>query len=277
MLMIKSGRCEFSFRETGHFITDKEWIHPDVTQKTHQVIFVTAGEVHINEDGKEYSLKRGDTLYLKAHKRHYGFKPSVGFTSFYWVHFFLNDFSLFPDFPVILNNFDNFQILKELLHYSAVPNPDAFHLDILCANILMQLCNENSKKDDVPKIARDIFEWIRINASAKLSVTDVANFFNFTPEYMTRLTKKYFDTSLKSLICNFIVSQAKNLLLNSNYSIKEIASILEFNCSNSFIKFFKYHVHKTPREYRNFYSRTTLNNNNENKANGILLNEFKES
>ena len=89
----------------------------------------------------------------------------------------------------------------------------------------MQLCNENSKKDDVPKLARDIFEWIRINASAKLSVTDVANFFNFTPEYMTRLTKKYFDTSLKSLICNFIVSQAKNLLLNSNYSIKEIAEI----------------------------------------------------
>lgn len=275
--MIESGSYEFSFRQAGHFITDKEWIHPDIAQATHQIIFVVAGEVHICENGKEYSLKRGDALFLRANKRHYGFKYSTGFTSFYWLHFFLNDFSCFPGFPATLNDFDNFQLVKELLHYSAVPEPNTFQLDILCANILMQLCNANIKKDTVPKLANDIFAWIRINANAKLSVTDVAAFFNFTPEYMSRITRKYFNVSLKALINNFIVSQAKNLLINSNYSVKEIASILEFSSSNSFIKFFKYHIHKTPMEYKNFYSRTYLNNNNENKANGILLKEFKEN
>lgn len=274
--MIKSGSYEFSFSKIGHFITDKEWIHPSINQTTHQVIFVIAGDVHIVEKEKEYSLKRGDTLFLEANHRHYGFKHSVGFTSFYWLHFFLNDFSCFPNFPVTLNNFDNFQLLKEILHYSLVPNPKTFQLDILCANILLQLCNANAKEDDIPKIARDIFEWVRINASARLSVTDVARFFNFTPEYISRITKKYFNTSLKVLINNFIVSQAKNLLCNSSYSIKEISSLLEFRNSNSFIKFFKYHVHRTPMEYKNFYSRTLLNNNNENKAGGILLNEFTE-
>ena len=276
VIMIKSDKSEFSFQKVGHFITDKEWIHPDIIQTTHQLIFVVAGEVHMCENGKNYSLKRGDTLFLEANKRHYGFERSTGFTSFYWLHFFLNDFSCFPNFPVTMNNFDNFQLIKELLHYSAMPDTHTFQLDILCANIIIQLCNANIRKGDVPKLANDIFAWIRINANANLSVTDVSDFFRFTPEYISRITQKYFNAPLKALINNFIVSQAKNLLLNSNYSVKEISSILEFSSSNSFTKFFKYHVHKTPMEYKNFYSRTHLNNNNENKANGILLREFTE-
>ncbi len=136
---------------------------------------------------------------------------------------------------------------------------------------LQQLCNSNKESDSVPKIAHEIFEWIRINASAKLNVSHVADFFKYSPEYIGRITKKYYDISPKGLINNFVISQANNLLSNSNYSIKEISTMLEFDNPNSFVKFYKYHERITPTEYKNSYSRTVFNNNKENTAEGLLI------
>ena len=32
--MIKLGDSNFSFAQIGHFITDKDWIHPSINQRT---------------------------------------------------------------------------------------------------------------------------------------------------------------------------------------------------------------------------------------------------
>lgn len=269
--MIKLGDSNFSFTQIGHFITDKNWIHPSINQRTHQIIFVTSGEVHIVEKDNVYDLKSGDTLFLEAGQTHFGCAESTGFTSFFWMHFLLDDFSCFPDFPILLNNYTNYPPIKELIHHHLSPNRNQIRLDLLCANIIQNMCDKNSTEKEVPKLAHDIFEWIRINASARLGVNDVSNYFNFTPEYMGRITKKYFNSSIKKLINSFVTAQAKNMLSNSNYSIKEISSFLEFPDANSFIKFFKYHVRVTPTEYRNSYTRTVMNNNSENKADGLLV------
>ncbi len=269
--MIRAGNCKFSFANIGQFITDKEWIHPSINQKTHQIIFVVSGDVHIVEQGEDYHLTRGDTLFLEANQTHYGIKYSSGLTSFYWLHFLLNDFSCFPNFPKTLSNFQDFQALKELLHYTLTPDCAVFQKDILCANILQKLCNANTSIDTIPKIAREIFEWVRINASAKLTVAHVAAFFKFSPEYIGRITKKYYDISPKGMINGFVISQANNLLSNTNYSIKEISGMLEFDSPNAFVKFYKYHERVTPTEYKNSFSRTIYNNNKENTADGLLI------
>jgi len=269
--MIRYGNAKFSYANIGHFLTDKEWIHPSINQKTHQIIFVASGDVYIVEKDQEYHLTRGDTLFLEANETHYGFRYSNGLTSFYWMHFMLNDFSCFPNFPKTLNNFQDFLSLKELLHRSLTPDSSIFQKDILCANILLKLCNANADNDSIPKIAHEIFEWIRINANAKLSVSHVAGFFKYTPEYIGRITKKYYDIAPKELINRFVVSQANNLLSNSNYSVKEISSILEFDSPNSFVKFYKYHAGVTPTEYKNIYPRTEYNNDKENIADGLLI------
>lgn len=269
--MIKLGESNFSFAQIGQFVTDKDWIHPSINQRTHQIIFVTSGEVHIVENDIFYNLKSGDTLFLEAGKTHFGFEQSTGFTSFFWMHFLLDNFSCFPDFPVSLSNYTNYPPLKELIHNNLSPKRNTIRLDLQCANIIQNMCDVNSNEKEMPKLARDIFEWVRINASAQLCVNDVSNYFKFTPEYIGRITKKHFNSSIKKLINSFVTTQAKNMLSNSNYSIKEISSFLEFSDANSFIKFFKYHVHITPTEYRNSYSRTVMNNNSENKANGLLI------
>ncbi|KAA6319940.1 HTH-type transcriptional activator RhaS, partial [termite gut metagenome] len=48
------------------------------------------------------------------------------------------------------------------------------------------------------------------------------------------------------------LQQAKDLLRTTQYPIKEIASIMNFDDVEYFFMFFKKKLHRTPLEYRNF-------------------------
>ena len=60
----------------GLFSTSEEWIHPDRTERTHEIIYVTEGQVYMNDDGSERCLEKGQLLLLEANKRHFGYKKS---------------------------------------------------------------------------------------------------------------------------------------------------------------------------------------------------------
>jgi len=52
---------------------------------------------------------------------------------------------------------------------------------------------------------------------------------------------------------------AKNLLISTNYSVKQIAFMLDYKEENLFIKFFKYHERVSPTNFRNTYFNTHMN------------------
>lgn len=69
----------------GKFISHGEWIHPDRVIDSYEIIFVTKGEVYINENGTEYLLKPEEILILQPHLRHFVYKASTN-TEFFWLH-----------------------------------------------------------------------------------------------------------------------------------------------------------------------------------------------
>ena len=71
----------------GKFISNGEWIHPDRIIDSHEIIFVTKGEVHINENGTEYYLRPDEMLILQPNLRHFGYKTSTS-TEFFWLHWY---------------------------------------------------------------------------------------------------------------------------------------------------------------------------------------------
>ncbi|MBQ2780616.1 MAG: helix-turn-helix domain-containing protein [Clostridia bacterium] len=52
----------------------------------------------------------------------------------------------------------------------------------------------------------------------------------------------------------------KNLLLNTNATLTEVASTCGFEEYKYFLKFFKYHENMTPTEFCNIYAKTHINN-----------------
>ncbi len=71
-----------------------------------------------------------------------------------------------------------------------------------------------------------------------------------SPHYFSDLIKKETGRTPKDHIHKMVIEKAKNLLLNSNYSISEISYDLGFNYPHYFSRLFKKETGMTPVEYR---------------------------
>ena len=72
---------------SGLFKSDGVWQHPKRIIDSYEIIFMHEGTAFICEEESEYILKKNDILVLEPGKLHYGFKESVEFVSFSWLHF----------------------------------------------------------------------------------------------------------------------------------------------------------------------------------------------
>jgi len=256
--MLNFDNNYIEFNGMGLFNTDSAWIHPSVTENTYEIIYVVTGNVYIQEENIFYNLNKGDLLILKSGVNHRGFKESYGKTSFYWVHFFTDNIMSLTNGKFLFSGIKQDYLFKEMLHHSHKENASNVMTELLLTQILLSN-NSDRSEEKSRKLIKDIFEWTRINASPSLKASDIAKHFDYSADHLSRLAKKEYGKNLKQLITGFITEKAKGLLVNTNFSIKEISASLEFEDMNTFIKFFKYHVKQTPSEYRNKYNITHMN------------------
>ena len=259
--MIRINKNEMEFRGGGRFLTDLEWIHPDKTEITYELIYVTDGDVFLEMGSQQFHLVPQDLIILPPGIPHRGYETSHGRTSFYWIHFKIDDLEEFASAGIVYRPFSNSFLLKELLHFHNSPACPPVMTDIVLSHILAQLAYERAiKKDKQAKLAAEIAEYIRINAGNTLSAAQIGKVFGYHEEYLTRLMKQNYGQGLKFFIDAAILSKAKELLSHSNFSVKEIAAALQFSSANSFIHFYKYHEKITPNRYRNTYAQIHMNN-----------------
>ena len=117
-----NGASSLEFCNMGLFIAGGEWIHPQVSVPTHELVFVVKGEVFLEEDGARYELKKGDLLCLKPNTVHGGFRKSEN-CSFYWVHFFAEGYASLAPYRAKAADFSEAVVLfKELNHLSSLGN-----------------------------------------------------------------------------------------------------------------------------------------------------------
>ncbi len=252
--MIEINGVKVEFKYMGLFTTQDIWEHPKITESTYEIIYVREGEIYLAEGSCEYILKAGDMILLSKGREHWGFRKSEGKTSFYWVHFDATGISLETQ---VINNFTHISLFKELLHNSSTPLMPLYMKDSVLLHILSEMSSarENAGSNT---LASSVFEWTRINVKNGLTVEMIAEHFGYNSEHISRIIKKQYGVSLKSIINDFLIKQSKNYLCNTTYSVKEISNILGFSSGNTFIHFFKYHEKKSPSRYRNTYSNTHM-------------------
>ncbi len=243
----------------GLFSTSEEWIHPDRTERTHEIIYVTEGQVYMNDDGSEICLEKGQLLLLEANKRHFGYKKSSR-VSFYWLHFHTD----IPDFDIgnrFLARFDNAYLFKELLHYAFLSSDAREMVSSILVRILTEikyLGSSNCAGKD--KTAAEIYEWLRVNAKAGLTAKKTAKHFGFSPDHVSRLLKKHYGAGTKAITERLVLAKAKEMLNTTGKYVKEIAYELGFTDDKAFIGFFKYHEGVYPSAFRSRFYMIHMNN-----------------
>ena len=249
----------YQFGYAGLFRTEEKWTHPERTEKTYEIICVTKGEVWIEEGGREYHASRGQVLLLSPNIPHKGTRYTTD-VGFYWVHFSVSDGSL-PFDQRFFERFESLYLFKELLHCNNLSSVPEYLVNSVLLHILSELCHLSEDGNaHYDSNAEKIYEWIRIQADARLTVANVAEHFGYTADHVSRICKKNYGVGACELINRFLIARAKELLCNTGRYVKEIAWELGFSDDKSFIGFFQYHESCSPTEFRNRFSKLHMNN-----------------
>lgn len=89
-----------------------------------------------------------------------------------------------------------------------------------------------------------------------ITLTDVAEHFNFSVSYCSRLIKSSTGVSFNEWKRTLRLRRAEHLLLSSNYTVAQISDSVGYANPESFIRIFKKEFHLSPSEYRKNKNRT---------------------
>lgn len=292
-ILRQSNETGANFCTCGQFVSEKGGaVHPHRKLDTYVLLFGNSGEYCISQDGIEYRLLPDTYLLLLAGQEHFGTKPCAPGLRHYWTHFFLTGESLLTEEGGIARANGLVQIdrdgQKPLLipEYGKVKNrerirllfhqlidtsrTDSLYRAELCNSILRMLlmelsdsyirevtCKEESSRADFT--AAQVMEWIRLNACTIHKVSEVGDHFGYNSEYLTTLLKKATNRSLTDHITAGKIEAAKELLLCSNQSVKEIAYACGFSSDKYFLRVFREKTGLTPSEYRTAYYKMHYN------------------
>lgn len=120
----------------------------------------------------------------------------------------------------------------------------AEHLSILSNQLVVQ--NQNSE----PPVVVRAREYIQDHYSEDLSLGQVAKAVCTSPFYFCKMFKRATGINFTEFVARVRVEKAKNLLLNPNLRISEIAFEVGFQSLTHFNRVFKKLLGQSPTEYR---------------------------
>lgn len=234
----------FTYRENGR---------PD-----YQLIYVKNGTLTIHENGKKRKLTAGDICLFRPNE------PQVYIidgesTTHYWILFtgsevekmlgFFKERSYhigaFPEFEHFCQNlWSGFQAERE----SAELLLDGKLITIIAH--ISQFANLNEKKNiELSKLLPAI-EVMKSECHMQRSNDELALLCKLSKFYFIKLFKKNIGLTPQEYYTKLIIDKGSNLLLNTNYSINEIAKVCGIEDALYFSKKFKKYMGMSPRAYR---------------------------
>lgn len=116
---------------------------------------------------------------------------------------------------------------------------------------------ENAKKYRFSKPINQCLNYIFAHSYEDIPLNVLARLTSLNPDYLSALFKKEVGISLRRYILQAKIEEAKNLLNHTDYTMKEISSLLNFHDQSHFIKVFKKFEGLTPKQFRSGSPKTS--------------------
>ncbi len=156
----------------------------------------------------------------------------------------------FPSFKVLtISEFENKLNLTQNINY----------INDYLRNITVQYCDLIQKEKDQKQqqLSQQVQMYISENLKdPNLTPDSVAEHFDFNSTYLSRLFKQYFDLSISDYILEMRLHEAKQLLIDTNHTVKDISQACGIINTNYFFTLFKKHFGETPSQYRQSHKET---------------------
>ena len=257
-------------------------IKPHIHTKFYQILFIENGQGDCIINNKTFKLNKRDIIIIPCNFIH----------SFYWgtdiegrMLSVLSNFmdNLLEDNPEILGFFNEPQItdaveksvFSDLLNLIDKIDYDLFNhfpgkqkmISFKTGQLLIEIFR-NIVKEDLGCLFVNNYDFrkfnifkkkIRENFGKNKSIADYAKNLEITTIKLNRICHKLMGKPANGVINDYIISEAKIMLLYTDNTISEISYKLNFSSHNYFTRFFNKHIGLSPKQFRQFYSKADLN------------------
>ncbi len=109
---------------------------------------------------------------------------------------------------------------------------------------------DNNRNTDEKATAGQMKEYVENNYMYDISMQEAAQTMGYSDAYFSKLFKQYFNQNFTAYLTEYRMKKAKQLLSDTNESIKDISRMVGYTDSNYFAKIFKRIVGEIPSKYR---------------------------
>ncbi|WP_256761869.1 AraC family transcriptional regulator [Cohnella sp. WQ 127256] len=282
------------FLSAGQFVTDVPWTHSHRTIDSFELIIGVKGTLYMQQEDEKFEVGPGDVLLLLPNRTHQGYAASSKNSSFYWLHFLCQDPYLIADDQEIreemymLNSNPESHRINTVIYIPLFSTPSGierlsilFHQLLHIANsdyssrlaagymttsLLLELSQQTiaglrTTLEQTPSDNNlvNILEWVRIHATEPISVSALADKFSYNKDYLSRFFRKKTGMNLQEYIHALKLAKAKDMLVQTRLSVKEIAYAVGIADEKYFMRLFKKCEKITPTEFRKAYYMTHMN------------------
>mgnify|MGYP005756075809 CR=1 FL=1 len=262
---------KLSLYESGTFLW--HW-HPEI-----ELTLISKGKMAYKVNHDSFILTQGQALFGNSNTLHTGYMLDNIDCEYYSITFepkliygYDNSNVYIKYIKPILQNyslsaihFDNslpwhqeiIQIIKNIIKIE-LKKYSAYELDIhsylshfwkilfLNNNITIDVPSDKNKYDRI----RDIVAYIEKNYATQITLDDISQSIHICKSECSRFFKKYMNITLFEFISQYRIEKSINYLINTNYSIIEIANLVGYNDSNYYAKVFHKIKGCSPKHYR---------------------------
>lgn len=231
-------------------------------QHTYMLNFTTKGEgIYISEAG-EKTIHKGD-LIITHNYFHHILKPVPQKEwEFYFVHIFENALigacyqAIARHHGSVISNAPEDKIVPLIKEIAECIKTKSHDSDFLCSQKIYELflaatqaSEANSSKPYNPALDQAI-GFIQSHHNEEISPRDVVAQSNYSKNHLERIFKEHTGMNIRTYMTYLRLERAKNLLLTTSLSLKEIAAHTGFKEYRSLYNLFIKTYGASPGEYR---------------------------
>lgn len=242
--------------------------------RTHYLIhYCLSGKGKYNVNGKIYEIGKGDAFLIMPNVITYYQADNDNPWTYVWIGFdgtkakpYLSRCNLDSNNLVIHS--DNINELKEIVISMLNHNKLSYSNEFFIQGKLFEFFSYLSKSADVPykkEKSKDnnlyvnkAMEYIINNYQNVVNVNEIADYLSLNRSYLTTIFKKALKVSPQKFLLMYRMKKAMELLMNTDYTINQIAISCGYSNQLSFSKAFHKFQGLSPREFR---KRNRLENN----------------
>ena len=249
--------------------------------KDYEIDIYLGGQRDMYIDGTRYKITEGSTVFRKPGQlvESYGdyncymltldFSKEINISQEKYMRHRTGDAqsicqdNILEDIPPVFYPYHKDELVAIIKKIESVSYPNIEHSDLakqyvfeflllLIADAVRHAREPLERSVAAKDYIKTACSYIKGNYNKEISVSHLAEMLNLNPNYMIRLFKNNLGITPGKYITELRLFYAKNMLLETDLSTKEIAFQCGFNSPAYFTKCFKAKYKKPPEQYRNF-------------------------